>query len=381
MNQSTTPREPILRGVVISSPARNKVIKQIVFWAAPIFFVGSTDAQLPLSQSPSWPDPVANHVVPRQSTPVTHGPILGDVTANSIRIWVRGDSEFQFDVILQQDRTPFDDPIVGQGRTNKDEDFTGFVQVDGLTPHTRYAWAVRVAGEIIDPRGSFRDPWPTFTTLPDRDSFKHKFNPSGKFNFSFSIGACQRQRSPGKTYGIYPNPPAFDTIWDRHRHQISFHIVNGDYTYEETLDGGPSGIENNYKLYLNRGRSLNRLLHHVPLVTMYNDHEVTDNIDGSGEVGLRDGSYLVRDPALRVWQYYADWANGDAPQKTRIRGGQANLEKDSEILHDPDAAFDDLRLSQISTLHIGSYFKGAKNPVPATTWWREHWRLFGPGGY
>ena len=86
-----------------------------------------------------------------------------------------------------------------------------------------------------------------------------------------------------------------------------------------------TGIENNYKLYLDRGRSLNRLLKYVPMINMYNDHEVTDNIDGSGEVGLGDGNYLVRDPALRVWQYYADWANGDARQKAPIRFGQAQL--------------------------------------------------------
>ena len=122
-----------------------------------------------------------------------------------------------------------------------------------LLPNTEYAYAIRIGDEIIDLRSEFKDPWPTFRTLPGKSSYEHKFNPEGKFNFSFSIGACQRQRSPGKTYGIYPNPPAFNTIWEKHRHRISFHIVNGDYSYEETLDGSAAGIENNYKLYLDRG--------------------------------------------------------------------------------------------------------------------------------
>lgn len=313
-------------------------------------------------QNLHWPDPVANHVIPMQSTPVTHGPVLGDLTSNSVRVWLRADSEIEFEVLVTPHRPPFDQATVATGKTVAEHDFTGFAQVSGLDPNTVYAYAVRVGGEIIDGRTEFRDPWPTFRTLPDETSYAHPFNPQGRFNFSFSIGACQRQRSPQDTYGIYPNPPAFDTLWQQHRERVAFHIVNGDYTYEETIDGSVAGIENNYKLYLNRGRSLNRLLKHVPLLTMYNDHEVTDNIDGSGEVGLGDGNYLVRDPALRVWQYYADWANGSHPQRAPIRLGEGSVKAGSNVLHDPDADFSTLSLDQISTLHIGPFFKGAAKP-------------------
>ncbi len=64
-----------------------------------------------LCQDLTWPDPVANHVVPMQSTPVTHGPVLGDVTANSIRVWLRADSEIEFDVLVTADRPPFEKAI------------------------------------------------------------------------------------------------------------------------------------------------------------------------------------------------------------------------------------------------------------------------------
>ena len=335
-------------------------------WSFLLLLVASPGRTSPLAQDLTWPDPVANHVVPQQSTPVTHGPVLGAVTSTSIRVWIRASEEIEFEVLVRPERPPFDVAKVTRGRTNPDEDNTGFVEVKDLAPNTRYAYAVRVDDELIDLRENFRDPWPTFRTLPDETSYEHRFNPDGKFNLRFSIGACQRQRSPKDTYGIYPNPPAFDTIWEKHRDKISFHIVNGDYTYEETLDGAASGIENNYKLYLNRGRSLNRLLKHVPMMTMYNDHEVTDNIDGSGEVGLGDGSYLVRDPALRVWQYYADWANGDHAQRTKIRFGQASLKAGSDILHDPDADFTKLNLDQVSTLHVGPFLKGKSKPKATT---------------
>jgi alkaline phosphatase D len=314
------------------------------------------------SQDLTWPDPVANHVIPMQSTPVTHGPVLGDVTSSSIRIWLRASKQIEFEVLVRPHQPPFDNARSVRAKTNSENDFTGFAQVDGLQPNTVYAYAIRIDDEILDIRNNIRDPWPAFRTLPDSTSYAHKFNPDGRFNLSFSIGACQRQRSPGTTYGIYPNPPAFDTIWQKHRHRIAFHIVNGDYTYEETLDGTAAGIQNNYKLYLHRGRSLNRLLKHVPLFTMYNDHEVTDNIDGSGETGRGDGNYLVRDPALRIWQYYADWANGQRPQTGRVRFGKAHLVEGSNVLHDPNADYRKLNTDQISTLHIGPFFKGGDKP-------------------
>lgn len=327
-----------------------------------VFPLTSTAQTTCTAQDLTWPDPVANHVVPMQSTPVTHGPILGNITSDSVRVWLRASRETEFRILTRPQRPPFDQAQVTMAKTSAENDFTGFAQITNLKPNTVYAYAVQIDGELMDSRESIRDPWPTFRTLPDESSYAHEFNPTGKFNFSFSIGACQRQRSPEATYGIYPNPPAFDTIWEKHRHRIAFHIVNGDYTYEETIDGTVAGIQNNYKLYLNRGRSLNRLLKHVPLLTMYNDHEVTDNIDGSGEAGRGDGNYLVRDPALRVWQYYADWANGDRPQTGRIRTGTAKLQQDSDILYDPDGDFGTLNAAQISTLHIGHFMKGTKRP-------------------
>ena len=112
---------------------------------------------LSVAQDLSWPDPVANHVIPMQSTPVTHGPVLGNVTANSVRVWLRADSEIEFDVLLSE-RTPFDTATVVKAKTIPENDFTGFAEVSGLKPNTVYAYAIRVDNEIIDGRGDIRDP-------------------------------------------------------------------------------------------------------------------------------------------------------------------------------------------------------------------------------
>ena len=313
------------------------------------------------SQTLSWPDPVANHVVPYQSLGITHGPILGGVSVSSVKVWIRTQEAMPFEIRVSE-TLPFDGAASTRGTTIAGKDFTGWVEVSGLKANTHYYYAVVVRGEIVDTRHAVNQPWPSFRTLPDTNSYAHEFNPAGLFNFSFSIGACQRQRSPSDTYGVYADPPVFNTLWEEHRDRIAFHIINGDYTYEEVLDGAKTGLENNYKLYLERSPSLNRFLRDIPMLTVFNDHEMTDNIDGAGEVGLGDGNYLVRDPAVEVWQYYANWANDQQPQRGQVRFGNAELETGSNIISDPKADFSSLDLGQVSTLHIGHFYKGGYKP-------------------
>lgn len=334
------------------------------FAAASLMTVMLVAAVSANAQNIPWPDPVANHVVPYQSFAITHGPVLGGVRSDGARVWIRCSEATEFEV-LADTAIPFgDDARVVNGTVDPAEDFTGTVGLDGLAANTVYFYAIRIGGEIVDTRASVDDPWPGFRTLPDVVSFAHEFNPAGKFSLSFSIGSCQRQRSPENTYGIYDNPPAFDRLWKDHRDDLAFHIVNGDYSYEEVLDGTLAGIENNYKLYLERGRSLNRLLRHVPMFTMFNDHEVTDNLDGAGEPGLGDGIFLVRDPAVNVWQYYAGWTNDNAPHKAPLRFGNGSAEA-GDVLHDPGADFSTLDLAAVSTLHVGPYLNlGPKEKAP-----------------
>lgn len=318
-----------------------------------------------LGQFPKWPDPVANHVVPYQSFPITHGPILGGIDTNAVKVWIRCDNAVAFEVWASE-TLPLKRQIVVSGEANADQDFTAWATLEGLTPNTEYFYGIAFEGELVDIRNGVGQPWPSFRTLPDARSFPHEFNPEGRSNFSFSIGACQRQRSPQDTYGIYADPPVFNTLWERHRERLAFHIINGDYTYEETLNGARSGIEGNYKLYLERSPALNRFLRHVPMFTLFNDHEVTDNIDGAGQAGLGNGNHLVRDPAVAVWQYYANWANDDAPHRGSLRFGTAELAENSNVLYDPNADFSTLDLDQVSTLHIGPFYKGGQAKVPAS---------------
>ncbi len=309
----------------------------------------------------SWPDPVSNEVIPVQGTPLTHGPILGRPDAHSMRVWIRTSEPGPFQVVYCEQPNLGANPAAVDGSTSSDQDNTGYVDLINLQANTRYYYGIRFDENIADTRLEFDRPWPSFVTLPHASSQADKqSNPNGLFNFTFSIGACQRQRSPKNTFGIYANPPSFLNLWKRHGNEIAFHVVNGDYTYEELLDGTRAGYENNYKLYLSRGRNVANLLRYVPMMAMYDDHEVNSNTDGAGEPGLGDGDYLVRDAGLQVWNYYAEWANSDSPARGTIRFGQAQMHKASDLLVDPSADFSDLKRSQVSTIHIGNYIKKDK---------------------
>ncbi len=121
--------------------------------------------QLSPAQVPSWPDPVANHVVPYQSLGITHGPILGGVTESSVKIWIRSQEAMPFDILISE-QLPFDSAIRYSGETQSKHDFTGWIEINQLQPNTRYYYAVQLRGEIVDIRASVNQPWPSFQTLP-----------------------------------------------------------------------------------------------------------------------------------------------------------------------------------------------------------------------
>lgn len=315
-----------------------------------------------LTADDHWPDPVAHHVIPYHTSGLSHGPLAGQPTANGFRVWVRTNEPGSFQVLY----SPHLPLLVGEtpavaGSTTAEHDNTGFVTITGLTPNTRYYYGVATKSGLVDTRMEFDDAWPSVRTLPDATSYPDPLNnPDGRFNLAFSIGCCMRQLAPPEleSRGVYGSPPSFLMLDKHHRNDVNFHIVNGDFIYEETFNGTRAGIEENYKLYLSRGRSLANYLRRVPFLAMYNDHEANSNLDGDGEIGLGDGQHLKRDPAVDVWQDYVGWTNDSSLRKAPIRFGHAQLTAGSDVLTDESADFTTLKPDQVSTIHIGPYLQG-----------------------
>ena len=318
------------------------------------------DAQL--STFENWPNPIAHDVMPYHTSGLTHGPHLGCPTSNSVRVWLRTETPQEFRLVYSKS-FPLDPETATavEGKTTDSDDPVTFVELTELEPNTRYFYGITTTNGLIDTRVEFDRPWPSFKTLPSKESFPDKLNnPDGLFNFSFSLSSCQRQKSPvePEKFGIYGNPPAYNTLWKNHGRDVAFHIVNGDFTYEEVLDGTLAGYANNYQLYFSRGRNMSNFFRYVPFIAMYNDHEVNSNLDGAGEVGRRDGNYLKRDPALSVWNKYIQWSNDNSPHRSAIRFGQGEAKQGEDILFDPAADFSSLDPNRVSTIHIGPYIQG-----------------------
>jgi phosphodiesterase/alkaline phosphatase D-like protein len=270
------------------------------------------------SQNTPWPDPVANEVLPILATGVTHGPILGRPTSSSIRLWVRTLEESEVEVVYDTHLLLREDAPSVTGRSRASRDMIALVDVGNLEPDTRYFYGLRVNGVMADLRMDFHDEWPSFRTLPDATACADEVhNPKGLFNVCFAVGHCASQ-NPFVSGGQYVSTPAYDTLLREHANEAMFGIVNGDVIYEEERDGTLEGVRDNYKLYFSRGRSFNNLFRRLPAMFTFDDHDVGWDIHGCGQVGLGDGSHLIRDLGLKAYQEYLSWANPTGPQDGSI---------------------------------------------------------------
>ncbi len=335
--------------------------------AAALIFAGLSAFSSADAQKTAWPDPIANDVLPYSTSGISHGPLLGGVTADAIRVWLRTRQATEFEVICDT-QIPFGDSaktVVGE--TTAATDLTASVTIDGLRPNTRYYYGIRIAGILADLRPDTDDPWPSFSTLPDETSFVDQTNnPDGLFNVTFAVGHCASQ-DPDRSGGQYVSTPAYDQIRRQHGDEVMFAIVNGDVIYEERRDGTLGGVRNNYKLYFSRGRSFASLFRTVPALFTFDDHDVGWDIHGCGQIGLGEGRHLIRDVGLRAYEEYLSWANHRGRQSGRIRFGQATVKAGSNVLLDPEADFRTLDPATVSTIHLGNYTRGEtlakrKNP-------------------
>ncbi len=310
------------------------------------------------AQPSAWPDPVAVDVLPYATAGLAHGPLLGSVTSDSVRVWLRTREADNFEVVYDR-RLPFtaDSPVVA-GVVDEGRDRIGVVLLSGLKPNSRYYYGVRINGHLADLRDGIRQRWPSFHTLPDPTSCRDPLhNPEGLFNVRFAVGHCASQE-PNKSGGQYGSAPAYETMLGEHAGEAMFGIVNGDVIYEERRDGTLAGIRDNYKIYLDRGRSFNNLFRRIPALFTFDDHDVGWDIHGCGQIGLGEGRHLIRDLGLRGYEEYLSWANPRGSQNGKIIFGTAQVEQGSNVLFDPDADFGALDPATVSTVHLGNYTRG-----------------------
>lgn len=300
---------------------------------------------------------------------ITHGPILGRLGSHQIAVWSRTSQPASFLVRygIQEDQLQQLSPLVN---TRLEKDNTGWVLLENLKANTKYYYqtvAVGSDGSLIPGRsGSFR-------TLPDPRKFIDlKHNPRGLFNFQFEF-ACGNNQAPNGSHGS--GLPTFRTMLEKLRDQIHFAIQNGDWLYEErreysakqwlqkfqisdqetprVVQRAPTivGVWENYKVYLERGQSLSAWHRFVPSFFTFDDHEILNDVYGTGSAGRRDRRSVFRDIALQAWYDYLGWSN-PLQHTQEIHFGQAELKAKSDVLVDREADFRSLDLEQAANLHV-----------------------------
>jgi alkaline phosphatase D len=301
------------------------------------------------------------------STYITHGPILGRLGAHEIGIWARTHRSGEFRVrygLRQGHLDMLSEPVT----TEVDHDNTGWAHITGLEADAEYYYQL-VVGENEMP-ATLREG--SFHTLPDPDEVRDPvYNPEGLFNFSFEF-ACGNSQSPS---GLGPTLPTFKTMLERLPGKIDFAILNGDWLYEydrdypadqwlsavglsegeapHVVDVAPTitGVWQNYKSYLERGNNLSLWHRVVPSFFTLDDHEILDNVFGSGTAGFRHRRAVFRDMGVQGWYDYLAWSNPTHTEQG-IVFGKAALEAGNDVLTDPGADFTQLDLDQAATLLV-----------------------------
>lgn len=300
----------------------------------------------------------------QESNRITHGPILGRPGATTMSVWARtlrpGSIQVQYGLIAT--RSAWNSEIV---KTTLAHDNTGVVTLKNLKSSGRYSYRVRVAGGEWGEVESFRT-WPSAEQTRNREH-----NPEGLFNFRFEF-ACGNSQRPRPGADVV-RQPTYETLLRDHADHLDFAILNGDWLYEDKrdysleqwkrqvgVDDAPAklklipsivGVWENYKAYLSRGDSLSQFHRRVPSFFTIDDHEILNDVAGSGQAGVKERRAVFRDIGVQAWMDYLAWSNPmDFPYD--IHFGRASLTAGSDVLTDVDANVNELPYHLMANLHV-----------------------------
>jgi len=294
---------------------------------------------------------------------LTHGPMIGNPTAHSMSVWGRTSDPGEFMVHYGTDVKRLD-LVSAPAQTELAHDNTGVAELEKLKSDTKYHYQIWVNERPHGFPGSFR-------TLPSsKDTHHPKYNPKGLFNFRFQIGSCANQNP---MHGVGHRSPTYENLNRDWADKVHFHIMNGDWLYEELREFSPEawrivqgaedfplsvqvmptvvGVWENYKLYLSRGVDLAKWHRNVPSYFTFDDHELVNDIWGSAEAGKRHRRTVFRDIGTYAWYDYLGWAN-PMEHTHPIHFGRAKMKAGSNLLVDPDTDFTELPLKEMLNLHV-----------------------------
>jgi alkaline phosphatase D len=151
-------------------------------------------------------------------------------------------------VFKDRDETGDAEPVAtASGRTDKQMDYTGIVEVSGLAPATEYRYELSIDGQAV-----LAESRPSFRTFP-------RVGSSGKYQLAF--GGCAAL--------IPENERMWDTIAEFHPLAM---LMLGDNVYIDLAE--EAGPMHRYTYYRRQSRpEFRRLTRSVPMFAIWDDHD------------------------------------------------------------------------------------------------------------
>jgi len=233
---------------------------------APGFQMGSGSS----SEVTTWTDPAGLHTDCGTcwNAPLTHGPILGALTPETARVWVRTDATRPVTLLVADNAAMLDERVAAWAYPAAAADFTATLVAECLEPGATYWYEVLVDGLPV-----MESALP-LTTPPARGTGAEA---------RLTFGSCAKEEEqPAFGSALADAPDLF--------------VFTGDNHYANSSDLG--SIRWYYRWSLER-KERAELVASVPTVATWDDHDFV----GNDTLGTEPG----RDDALRAFTEY--WAN------------------------------------------------------------------------
>lgn len=205
------------------------------------FLAGPRDVLKPLTETKEF-----KSLKNKYNIALIHGPMLGDLTDKSVKIWLRTADESDVYVIASSkpnQSAPIKSKMV---TSSSDNDYTVIIKIKNLSPETKYYYNVFINGNSL-----FDNELPTFKTSPEKKG--------STFSVAFGGGA-----------GYVPeNERIWDTILNR---KPAAFLTMGDNVYMNIPDY-LNGVHY-YTYYRRQSRpEFRRLVANVPIYAIWDDHD------------------------------------------------------------------------------------------------------------
>ena len=216
-----------------------------------------------------------------------HGPMLGDMTHESVKVWVRTFSEQPVRIAVSRSADMSEPVITNEVMTSASWDYTAEITVHGLEPDSRYYYSVLLGSTQQEVRALHQK----FRTYP---------KPSTQTRFQVAFGGCAAYA------------PFNERMWDTVRKfEPRAVFALGDNVY---IDDPESPDQQQLMYYQRQSRpEFRRLTGSVPIYAIWDDHDFAmDDSEGGPETDIPYWKPMVWDIFRQNW-VNPEYASGERP--------------------------------------------------------------------